>query len=1200
METLGGMMPAGRPAAVFAGGRTHVFAIAAGGNMNHWTSANGLDWVGPEPLLRGPTNAEPSYPCAIAIGNAVHVFAVNNAPLLANGGPLAHWFSPDGVNFLPPVTDAAWPIPGQGNGIAAASANPNRVDAFAVTPVGLIRYSWSTGYTSLGSAPLPGGAPLPPGNLPRCVPAAVSSAANVTDVFAVGPDNSALRWRTTDGITWRTSVLPRPAGAPAGGLVRGGFAALSAVPNEIELFAVTPNGLLAHWALDGATVREADFLPSPPMSLNESVPVAIAVDGHIEVFAIGQPPDPFTGGPLIRWRRRPRGKWSEAVVIRASLSAGGLGGVAANGRTDVFGLAGNGLQHWPAGIVAATNEPWANWANTQRMAPAGHCRPSSEEEVVAIVRTAERVAGARVRAVGSSWSFPDIAVPSAPGFIVETNEMAGVLTHIIDQEVLIDGAPDAKYLIHVDAGIQVEQLMKTLDRMELAPFTMGGSSGQTLAGVISTSVHGSHWERGPIPNAVRAIQLVGPGGTRYWIEPDQWRITREDELRRRLGPAVQVRYDDDWFDAVLVSMGSMGIITSVVFEVTDKYFLQRNLTRLPWMDLRPQLADNRQFADPDHYLMVAIHPVEPGTNRTCFLVKMRRSAGPADPPAGSFDPLAAFCRLDLGSFLLGFGAAGVAAPVLEAVLSVVAVTAGAFGIPLPAGATLAVAVPVLVAALRAAGPGAIGDFLGTLLNGHPDVASALASYLTESALPAGQVTGLAHKIMAPENPSECAARGLALELAFDATTDAYLTFVDEAIRLLERKRLEGQILPGWFSLRFVGPARAILSPQQSTRTCMIEFVGLRAMTSTAPILNELEQLGRTYGAIQHWGMFGIPNLTAADLPRAYPRLETWKRVRREITNGGAIRTFENAFTARLGLDAAPASAPITWQQDWRWCNRCLGMAFAGGPAGPCAAGGVHDHGASGNYRFAHEMRSEPGQRHWRWCSKCMGMTFQGATAGYCPAGGAHDLGNSGEYTIRRNGQSNWRWCNRCQCLTFAGAAPGPCPAGGTHDYTGSGDYWLPYAPSVETELPTRPGRPPRRFRVERPSLEVVGEHGWRLCSQCQGFSQPGGRCSTGGAHAHGTSSAYIVAMNAPTVSGQPHWRKCSKCQTLAFRGGRCFAGDSHDLRGSDDYTVRDNAGQNAWRYCRNCQGLWFSGNGGLGRCPSPAGVHDLGPDDYWI
>ena len=76
LESLGGRMPPGRPAAVFAGGKTHVFAIAAGGAMNHWSSTDGIGWSGPDALPPGPTNLEPSYPCAVAFQNGVHVFAI--------------------------------------------------------------------------------------------------------------------------------------------------------------------------------------------------------------------------------------------------------------------------------------------------------------------------------------------------------------------------------------------------------------------------------------------------------------------------------------------------------------------------------------------------------------------------------------------------------------------------------------------------------------------------------------------------------------------------------------------------------------------------------------------------------------------------------------------------------------------------------------------------------------------------------------------------------------------------------------------------------------------------------------------------------------------------------------------------------------------------------------------------------------------
>lgn len=158
-----------------------------------------------------------------------------------------------------------------------------------------------------------------------------------------------------------------------------------------------------------------------------------------------------------------------------------------------------------------------------------------------------------------------------PSFIVEAHDLSGVYSHVIDASVLTDSAPTAKYLLHVGAGAVVEDLMRTLDLLGLAPFTLGGATGQTIGGVVSTSVHGCDIDRGPIPHAVRAIELVGPGGVQHWIEPDQRRITKEAELRARLGPDVQIHYDGDWFDAALVSMGSMGIITSLVYEATDQY-----------------------------------------------------------------------------------------------------------------------------------------------------------------------------------------------------------------------------------------------------------------------------------------------------------------------------------------------------------------------------------------------------------------------------------------------------------------------------------------------------------------------------------------------------------------------------------------------------------------------------------------------------
>ena len=85
---------------------------------------------------------------------------------------------------------------------------------------------------------------------------------------------------------------------------------------------------------------------------------------------------------------------------------------------------------------------------------------------------------------------------------------------------------------------------------------------------------------------------------------------------------------------------------------------------------------------------------------------------------------------------------------------------------------------------------------------------------------------------------------------------------------------------------------------------MAEITGLRDLTSTVPILDRLEAVGRKHGGIQHWGMFR--DLTSADVLRAYPHLNDWRRVRWELTNRGSLRTFDNDFSVRAGLTVAPA------------------------------------------------------------------------------------------------------------------------------------------------------------------------------------------------------------------------------------------------------------------------------------------------------
>jgi hypothetical protein len=144
------------------------------------------------------------------------------------------------------------------------------------------------------------------------------------------------------------------------------------------------------------------------------------------------------------------------------------------------------------------------------------------------------------------------------------------------------------------------------------------------------------------------------------------------------------------------------------------------------------------------------------------------------------------------------------------------------------------------------------------------------------------------------------------------------------------------------------------------------------------------------------------------------------------------------------------------QSNWRWCDKCQGLWFAGNPSkGSCPADhGDHSHSGSSNYTLtANAPAITPGvQTNWRWCDKCQGLWFAGnaPSMGACPAGGGHTHPSSDAYTLNYHigspVQSNWRWCNKCQGLWFAGnPSQGTCPGGGDHTHSGSEDYSLLFA-----------------------------------------------------------------------------------------------------------------------------------------------------------
>src|SRR5204862_3434128 len=89
----------------------------------------------------------------------------------------------------------------------------------------------------------------------------------------------------------------------------------------------------------------------------------------------------------------------------------------------------------------------------------------------------------------------------------------------LDDGTLRPRPPDAPPLVRVLGGTPIRELNDLLRAEGLALPNMGGYDAQTIAGVVSTSTHGSGLRFGPFPDLVRSLDVVVAGGEALRLEP---------------------------------------------------------------------------------------------------------------------------------------------------------------------------------------------------------------------------------------------------------------------------------------------------------------------------------------------------------------------------------------------------------------------------------------------------------------------------------------------------------------------------------------------------------------------------------------------------------------------------------------------------------------------------------------------------------
>lgn len=184
-------------------------------------------------------------------------------------------------------------------------------------------------------------------------------------------------------------------------------------------------------------------------------------------------------------------------------------------------------------MLRLTDGVWENWSGSARARPTHVHYPETEAELRDVVATADGT----LRVAGAGHSFPPIATSDET--LVSLERYTG----------LVDVDPEARQ-VTVRAGTRLSALTDALAEHGLMLENMGDIDAQSVAGALSTGTHGTGTDFGVMSTQAAGMRLV----------------TADGEV-------VELEAGDDRFPFAQVSLGTLGVVSTVTLDVVDDYGL---------------------------------------------------------------------------------------------------------------------------------------------------------------------------------------------------------------------------------------------------------------------------------------------------------------------------------------------------------------------------------------------------------------------------------------------------------------------------------------------------------------------------------------------------------------------------------------------------------------------------------------------------
>jgi len=181
---------------------------------------------------------------------------------------------------------------------------------------------------------------------------------------------------------------------------------------------------------------------------------------------------------------------------------------------------------------------WVNCIGNQTCNPSHYYEPKTLSELQTHLKDAVSE-GSKVRVVGGGYSISDLVCTD--GYLLNLRNFNHILS--VDQE---------NALVHVEAGITMQELNERLGDYGLALSNQAAIECITLGGAIATAVHGTG-HTSTLSSFIRNIELMTADGIMH---------------------SLSLTSDVDAYAAARVSLGALGVVYAVTLQCEPLFYLK--------------------------------------------------------------------------------------------------------------------------------------------------------------------------------------------------------------------------------------------------------------------------------------------------------------------------------------------------------------------------------------------------------------------------------------------------------------------------------------------------------------------------------------------------------------------------------------------------------------------------------------------------